>query len=162
MISLFGYNAHCIFFFFLSTVHNLVVFLTKHRIRLWMLSVIVSGRWQVPPWLRECPKAWALLSCVLAQRGQASARCASLSAAGDRGPWSKRSEPSENKFFLNLRFENHHPQCLLNLKFVSSILQEEKKKNHNNLSSFYLPSAPAISHPLTSPLLFLIFWRPKQ
>lgn len=85
------------------------------------------------------------------QRGQASAQCALLSAAGDRGPWSKRSESSENKFFLNLRFENHHPQCLLNLKFVSSILQEEKK-THNNLSSFYLPSAPAISHPLTSPL----------
>lgn len=89
--------------------------------------------YQLPPWLRKCPKAWALLSWG-PRWGQASAQCALLSAAGDRGPWSKRSESSENKFFLNLRFENHHPQCLLNLKFVSSILQEEKKKTHNNLS----------------------------
>lgn len=100
-----------------------------------MLSVIVSGHHAGTSLtdLRKMSKVLgtAVLCPGTLKCGKTSAQCALLQQLETRDHGVRNSESSENKFFLNLRYESHPSRCLFNLKF-DFLVFFGRKTPHNN------------------------------
>lgn len=115
-----------------------------------MLSVIVSGHHAGTSLtdLRKCPKFWALLSCVLVHWSEARPVPSVLyyiQQLETRGHGVRNSESSENKFFLNLRYESHPSRCLFNLKFDFLVFFGRKTPHNNHQLSPHLSTGSSSS-----------------